>query len=122
MNKKKIIFYDNNLLANQFIEDILNELIELKKEKKISYVESQSGFDGRILTRKPYLAKMLKDAGFKNPKIAWDHSINEKKLIKKQLDILIDAGFKPKEISIFRFSLLVVTILLISISCVKIYS
>ena len=99
--KKKVIFYDNNLLANEYIEDILNELIELKKDKKITYVESQSGFDGRILRKKPYLAKMLKDAGFKNPKIAWDHSINEKKLIKKQLDILVDSGFKPKEVSIF---------------------
>lgn len=100
-NKKKVIFYDNNLLANVYIEDILNELIELKNEKKISYLESQSGFDGRILTKKPYLAKMLKEAGFKNPKIAWDHSINEKELIKKQIDILVEGGFKEKEISIF---------------------
>lgn len=100
-NKKKVIFYDNNLLANVYIEDILNELIELKIEKKISYLESQSGFDGRILTKKPYLAKMLKEAGFKNPKIAWDHSINEKELIKKQIDILVEGGFKEKEISIF---------------------
>lgn len=99
--KKKVIFYDNNLLANEYIEDILDELIELKKEKQISYVESQSGFDGRILRKKPHLAKMLKDAGFKNPKIAWDHSIKEKNLIKKQIDILVEGGFKEKEISIF---------------------
>ncbi len=100
--KKKVIFYDNNLLANEYIEDILNELIELKEEKKINYVESQSGFDGRILRKKPYLAKMLKKAGFKNPKIAWDHGINEKKLIKKQIDILVnEGGFKHKELSIF---------------------
>ena len=33
---KKIIFYDNNLLANKYIDNILDELIELKKEKKIS--------------------------------------------------------------------------------------
>lgn len=32
--KKKIIFYDNNLLANRYIKNILNELIELKKIKK----------------------------------------------------------------------------------------
>ena len=99
--KKKVVFYDNNLLANAYIEDILNELIELKNEKKISYLESQSGFDGRILTKKPYLAKMLKDAGFKNPKIAWDHSLKQYKEIKKQLDILLDGGFKAKEISVF---------------------
>ena len=88
--KKKVIFYDNNLLANEYIEEILDELIELKKERKITYVESQSGFDGRILRKKPHLAGKLKKAGFKNPKIAWDHSIKEKKLIRKQLDILED--------------------------------
>ena len=99
--KKKLIFYDNNLLANQYIENILEELIELKKEKKISYLESQSGFDGRILRKKPYLAKMLKDAGFKNPKIAWDYGIVQAPKIKEQIDLLIDAGFTAKEISIF---------------------
>ena len=100
-NKKKVVFYDNNLLANEHIENILEELIELKKNKQISYLESQSGFDGRILIKKPYLAKMLKDAGFKNPKIAWDHSFNQHKFIKKQIDILVDGGFKAKELSIF---------------------
>ena len=99
--KKKLIFYDNNLLANQYIEDILNELIELKKEKRITYLESQSGFDGRILRKKPYLAKMLKDAGFKNPKIAWDYGLIQAPKIKEQLDLLLDAGFMAKEISIF---------------------
>lgn len=99
--KKKVIFYDNNLLANEYIDDILDELIELKKEKKISYLESQSGFDGRILRKKPHLAEKLKKAGFKNPKIAWDHSIGEKNLIKKQIDILLKGGFKAKEISVF---------------------
>ncbi|WP_296847663.1 radical SAM protein [uncultured Methanobrevibacter sp.] len=98
---KKIIFYDNNLLANPHIENILDELIELKKEKKITYVESQSGFDGRILMEKPHLADKLKKAGFKNPKIAWDHSVNQAPQIKEQIDLLIDAGFAPKEISIF---------------------
>jgi len=52
---KKLVFYDNNFLANPFIKNILNELIELKKEKKIIWCESQSGFDGRILLKKPYL-------------------------------------------------------------------
>ena len=88
-------------MANYYIEDILNELIELKKEKKITYVESQSGLDGRILRKNPHLAKMLKDAGFKNIRIAWDHSIKEAPLIKKQLDILTDAGFAAKDISVF---------------------
>ncbi|WP_407421595.1 cobalamin-dependent protein [Methanobrevibacter sp.] len=98
---KKIIFYDNNLLANKHIENILNELKELKTQRKITYVESQSGFDGRILIKKPHLAKKLKEAGFKNPKIAWDHGICQAPKIKEQIDLLIDAGFAAKEISIF---------------------
>ena len=98
---KKIIFYDNNLLANKNIENILEELIELKKEKKITYVESQSGFDGRIFRNKPYLAKILKDAGFKNPKIAWDYGIKQAPKIKEQIDLLTNANFTAKEISIF---------------------
>ena len=73
--KPKIVFYDNNLLLNPNIEKILKELILLKRKHIIKTCESQSGFDGRILRKKPYLAKMLKDAGFIKPKIAWDGSI-----------------------------------------------
>jgi hypothetical protein len=98
---KKIVFYDNNLFANPYIENILQELIELKKQKKISYVESQSGFDGRLLINKPHLAKMIKEAGFKNIKIAWDHEITDAPFIKQQIDILMDAGFKNTDIAIF---------------------
>ena len=99
--KKKIIFYDNNILANPFIDNILDELIELKSQRKISYVESQSGFDGRILRKRPELAKKLKDAGFKNPKIAWDGPYKSKEKIKKQIEILVDGGFNSKDISVF---------------------
>lgn len=99
--KKRIIFYDNNLLANPNIKNILKELIKLKKEHKINYVESQSGFDGRILLKNPEIAGLLKKAGFKNPKIAWDGSLNEFNSIYTQIQILIKYGFKAKEISVF---------------------
>lgn len=99
--KKKIIFYDNNLLANEYIEFILDELIELKKEKKINYVEAQCGVDGRILRKKPFLAFKLFKAGFKNIKIAWDGPYDEYEEIEKQLIILNQAGFSNKTISVF---------------------
>ena len=99
--KKKLIFYDNNLLANPNIENILSELILLKKEKKLSHCESQSGFDGRFLQKNPNLANLLKEANFKYPKIAWDGNFNHKNKIKKQIDILTDAGYKSKYISVF---------------------
>ena len=99
--KKKIIFYDNNLLANEYIEFILDELIELKKDKKINYVETQCGVDGRILRKKPFLGFKLFKAGFKNIKIAWDGPYDEYKEIEKQLIILNQAGFDNKTISVF---------------------
>ena len=86
--KRKLVFYDNNLLLNPNIENILRELIILKKKKLIKTCESQSGFDGRILRRKPYLAKMLKEAGFIKPKIAWDGSVKLWKMRKKEIEIL----------------------------------
>lgn len=101
IKKKKIVFYDNNLLMNEYIENILQELIELKKEKKILWCESQSGFDGRILMEKPYLASMLKKAGFRYPRIAWDWGYKDYSKIEKQLKILMDAGYSNKDLFVF---------------------
>ena len=98
---KKVVFYDNNILMNKFIEDILEELKELRKEKKIEWVEAQSGFDGRILTEKPYLGKMIKEAGFRYPRIAWDWKFSEYLKIETQINILINAGYHSKEIYVF---------------------
>ena len=99
--KKKVVFYDNNLLMNHNINNILEELIELKKSEKIKWCESQSGFDGRILLKKPKLAKKIKQAGFKSPRIAWDGSFKEANNVKKQIDILLKAGYHRKQIFIF---------------------
>ena len=101
VQKPKIIFYDNNLLLNPHIERILRELILLKRKRVIKSCESQSGFDGRILRKKPHIGKMLKEAGFVKPKIAWDGSISNWEKRKEEIDILIDSGFKSKEISVF---------------------
>ena len=65
------------------------------------WCESQSGFDGRILLNKPNLAKMLKNAGFKYPRIAWDWEYDQYPFIEKQVKLLKDASFKPKNLFIF---------------------
>lgn len=101
VKSKRVIFYDNNLLANPHIDNILDDLYMLKLDKKINYVESQSGFDGRILQKKPHLAKKLKITGFKHPRIAWDNGFEELDDIKEQIGILIDAGFDKRLISVF---------------------
>lgn len=101
IKKKNIVFYDNNLLRNPHIEDILKELIEFKKHRKISWCESQSGFDGRVLIKKPYLAKLLKQASFRYPRIAWDWGYKDRNNIKKQLDILVNGGYNYQDIFVF---------------------
>ncbi len=65
------------------------------------WCEAQSGFDGRVLLQKPHLGKMLKEAGFRSPRIAWDWGYEDKKSIRKQLDILVKAGYPSKEIEVF---------------------
>jgi len=94
-----IIFYDNNLLANPYIEDILNELTEARHNGKVVYSESQCGIDGRLLT--PSLASLLKRARFINPRIAWDYSYSQHRKIKRQLDILTSVGYNPRDIYVF---------------------
>jgi len=98
---KKLIFYDNNILANPFIEDILNEIIRERENRNFVKCESQSGFDGRILLRKPYLGELLKKAGFMNPRIAWDHGYKDWRTIKRQIDVLLKAGYRSKQIYVF---------------------
>lgn len=95
----RIIFYDNNLLANRHINDILNELADIKYNDRVIHSESQCGIDGRLLT--PQLAKLLKRARFINPRIAWDGPYSQWKAIKAQIDMLDDAGYKPKDIYVF---------------------
>jgi hypothetical protein len=97
--KNKLVFYDNNLLSNPFIEKILKELSELEIKGKPVYSESQSGYDGRLLTLK--LAKLLKKARFINQRLAWDGLFKDEKKIEKQINILRKAGYKSKEISMF---------------------
>jgi hypothetical protein len=95
----RIIFYDNNLLANGHIEDILNELADTKYNDRVIHCECQCGIDGRLLT--PELAKLLKRARFINPRIAWDGPYNQRRSIKAQIDMLADAGYNPKDIYVF---------------------
>jgi len=73
----------------------------MKKTKKILWCESQSGFDGRVLINKPHLAQMLRQAGFRYPRIAWDGSLEKYDDIEKQIYILVGAGYNPKDIYIF---------------------
>lgn len=97
----KIVFYDNNMLANPHIEEILKMLAKTKYDGKVLHCECQSGFDGRILAQKPHLAKLLKKARFKDVRLAWDWGIKTAVVVEKWLNILDDAGFKRKDVFLF---------------------
>jgi len=99
--RRKVIFYDNNFFAHHDIENLLQKLAEVRINGKHLIFESQSGFDGRILLEKPDLANLIKKARFRRPKIAWDNSIKDIDAVKEQVDILLDAGYHNKEISVF---------------------
>ncbi|MFX0194895.1 MAG: radical SAM protein [Candidatus Hodarchaeota archaeon] len=101
IGKNKVIFFDNNFLANSNIRQILSELVDLKVNSKPVTFECQSGLDGRLLERNPELAVLLKKAHFHNVRIAWDNSLSDFQSIKKQLNHLTAAGYNPKDISVF---------------------
>lgn len=97
----KLVFYDNNLLKNKYIDELLEEIANLKWNQRSVRCESQSGFDGRILEERPELAFALKKARFDNPKIAWDGDYKQWRHIEKQIEILKGAGYPGRDISVF---------------------
>lgn len=101
IRKNRVIFYDNNILAHPQIEKLLDGLSKVKVNGRVVNYECQSGFDGRILQRKPELAKLLKTARFKHPRIAWDGPLTDADDIKKQLDILEQGGYSYNAVQIF---------------------
>lgn len=96
-----LIFYDNNLLVNPYTKKILKMLANKTYNGRVVKSECQSGFDGRILIKKPYLAKLLKEARFENIRVAWDFPYERHQEVEKWIELLEDAGFNRKEIFVF---------------------
>jgi hypothetical protein len=102
IKKKKIVFYDNNLIANPYIKDILSEIAEFKfSDQSRIHCESQSGLDGRILIKDPEIAVALKKARFQHPRIAWDGPYTHWPKIKAQIQVLKSAGFCAEDLFVF---------------------
>jgi len=102
IRKKKIVFYDNNLIANPHIKDILSEIAEFKfPDQSRVHCENQSGVDGRILIKDPEIAFFLKKARFQHQRIAWDGPYAHWPKIREQIQVLRNAGFRVDDIFIF---------------------
>jgi len=100
IQKRRLVFYDNNLLANPNIDRILRELRDLRVNggHPLS-CESQSGFDLRFVT--PQRAQLLKDAHFIMPRIAWDGPHKTWPKVREAVRLLKKVGYGRKEIFIF---------------------
>jgi len=98
--KRKLVFYDNNLLANPHIDKIMREIAEFRTPThgRLS-CESQSGFDLNLLT--PERAKLLKEARFLNPRVAWDGPYKMWPKIRDAVHKLEEAGYNRMNIFIF---------------------
>jgi len=97
----KLIFYDNNMLANPHITDILDMLSTKMHNNRFLKCECQSGFDGRILEQNPKYAIALKRARFENIRLAWDFRYESFAQVENWLSILENVGYKMKDIFIF---------------------
>ena len=100
IQKRRLVFYDNNLLANPHIDKILHELAEYRTQSGHPLrCDSQSGFDLNLLTDER--AKLLKAAHFVNPRIAWDGPYKGWPKVRKAIGMLERAGYKRKDMYIF---------------------
>ena len=97
--KNRLIFYDNNFLCNPNVDSILEEIANTQINGRAIRCECQSGFDGRLLTLER--ARLLRKAKFYNPRIAWDGPYDEDELIREQIELLVQAGYRAKEIYVF---------------------
>jgi hypothetical protein len=97
----KLIFYDNNILVNPYIEKILLMLSQTIIKGRVLKCECQSGFDGRILSKKPELALLLKKARFENIRLAWDFAYEQYCEVENWISIMVNAGYKRNDIFIF---------------------
>jgi hypothetical protein len=100
IQKPRLVFYDNNFLANPHVDDILGELAQfrLARGRRLT-CESQSGFDLRLLT--PARAQLLRAARFQYPRIAWDGPYADWPKVRERVDILKEVGYGRKDIFVF---------------------
>lgn len=98
-NHTIIIFWDNNILANPYIHNILDELIELKLD-----VDFNHGLDARLITLR--IAKKLKKLRIKYVRMAYD-LIDYKDKVENAIKKLKEAGYRGRDLffyTLFNFN------------------
>lgn len=100
IQKPRVVFYDNNLLANPHIETILHEVSNYRfpKGQRVSW-ECQSGLDLRLLT--PEKVAMLRESRMHFPRIAWDGPYSDWPRVRAAVDMMKAVGYGRKDIYVF---------------------
>lgn len=97
--RSEVKILDMNLLCHPEALEIIRELGRRKVNNKVIHYELLCGVDYRFLTQD--MAVALKQSRFKNIRLAWDHSIKLQKIIKEKTQLLLNAGYHPRDIMIF---------------------
>lgn len=89
---KEVQILDMNFLANPKGKEILRSL----PKKKWEFV---CGIDFRFLDQE--YANLMKEKGFIKVRWAWDYNFGQQKIHKRTLEMLLKAGYKARELSVF---------------------
>jgi len=90
---------DMNFLYQPNIIERIHQLGEIRVNDKVVYYEAVCGFDFRLLTQE--IANALKKARFIKPRMAWDWFLKDQYKIKDAINMLLKAGYKRRDISLF---------------------
>ena len=99
IKKNHVEILDMNFLWQPNIIRKIKDLGKIKVNNKVVYYEEICGLDYRLMTQE--IANELKKARFIKVRLAWDGSIKEQYRIKDTINMLIKAGYKAKQLSLF---------------------
>ncbi|NSW84482.1 MAG: hypothetical protein HPY90_14765 [Syntrophothermus sp.] len=100
INKKynQAIFWDNNFLASPYHQEILEELINIKKAKRYFQIDFNQGLDARLIT--PDNAAAIASLRMSVVRLAYDSTCHRKAL-KRAIDMLCEAGVSKKRFVVY---------------------
>lgn len=97
--RQTVKIMDMNLLCKLEALEIIRELGRRRVDGKTIRYEFICGIDWRHLT--PDLAVAMRQSRFKTIRMAWDFGFHLQKEIKNCIKLLLDAGYKPNDITVF---------------------